>query len=64
MQKRENQKYRDEIEEFKEIVATKQEDEEQIDLNKFTGPEPPLQHPMQSKLMQTRLNSQMRGRTA
>ena len=43
-------------------MKAKKEDEEQIDLNNFTGPEP--QQPVQSKLMQTRINSQMRGRTA
>jgi len=61
MQKKENTKYKDEIEEFKAYISERKEDEEQIDINKYGNENndktnmPPLP---QSKLMQTRLDSQ------
>ena len=36
MQKKENQKYKDEIEDFKKIIQEKEKDEEQIDPVQFT----------------------------
>jgi hypothetical protein len=33
MQKKENQKYKDEIEEFRKLIEAKEMDEEEIDLN-------------------------------
>jgi hypothetical protein len=59
MQKKENKKYKDDIEEFKKYINEKKEDEEQIDIKQFTNENkdktnmPPLP---QSKLMQTRLD--------
>lgn len=37
MQKKENLKYKDEIEEFKKFINDRKEDEEQIDINKFAN---------------------------
>ena len=65
MQKKENQKYKEEIDDFKNIIEEKQQDEEQIDPLQF-GKEDHFDvrnMPPQSKLMQTRLNSQARSRT-
>lgn len=62
MQKKENQKYKDEIEDFKKIIQEKEKDEEQIDPVQFTKDDNidvrQMHLPPQSKLMQTRLNSQ------
>lgn len=37
MQKKENKKYKDEIEEFKKYINEKKEDEEQIDIKQFAN---------------------------
>ena len=51
MQKKENQKYKDEIEEFQEFLADKNKDEEQIDLDQMGYDDPNKNLPPQSKLM-------------
>ena len=57
MQKKENQKYKDEIEEFKKLIEAKEMDEEEIDLNNIDQEDVNYQNlPPQSKLMQTRMN--------
>lgn len=62
MQKKENEKYKQEIQEFRDIIDEKQKDEEPIDLaqyfkNKDEDERKSAVGP-QSKLMQTRMNSQ------
>ena len=37
MQKKENMKYKDEIEEYKQIIEEKQQDEEPVDIHKFAN---------------------------
>jgi hypothetical protein len=37
MQKKENKKYKDDVEEFKVFINEKKTDEEQIDINKFVN---------------------------
>lgn len=51
MQKKENLKYKDEIEEFQEFLAEKNKDEEQIDLDQMGYDDPNKNLPPQSKLM-------------
>lgn len=52
MQKKENQKYKDEIEEFKKLIEAKEMDEEEIDLNNIDQEDVNYQNlPPQSKLM-------------
>ena len=60
MQKKENQKYKEELEEFAQIIKDKEMDEEQIDLGEFNkGDENDNRANLpQSKLMQTRISSQ------
>ena len=56
MQKKENQKYKEEMEEFESIINEKCRDEEQIDINALDGQQndgPNL--PPQSKMMQARM---------
>ena len=61
MQKKENKKYLEEIEEFEKLIKEKKQDEEQIDLNQYNSDgENQMNQPPQSKLMQTRLQSQGR----
>lgn len=58
MQKKENQKYKQEIEEFKNFINDRNQDEEQIDINKLVNEADSKMPPIQSKLMQSRLNNQ------
>ena len=61
MQKKENTKYKDDISEFKQTINEKKMDEEQIDINKYANENKDVNMPpIQSKLMQTRIESQQR----
>lgn len=58
MQKKENQKYKQEIDEFKRFINSNENKEEQIDLQKLGNDNDTKMPPIQSKLMQSRLNNQ------
>lgn len=58
MQKKENQKYKEEMEEFENIINEKARDEEQIDINALDGQTDGPNLPPQSKMMQARMNTQ------
>ena len=58
MQKKENSKYKEEITEFKQTINEKKMDEEQIDIAKLANEnKESAMPPIQSKLMQTRIES-------